>query len=66
MRKYKRMAKEKEYDNYRLRFFLKTRDEEEVDEIFREANYEVFSKINCLECMNYYKIYTLNITNDEA
>lgn len=64
--KYKRMAKEKGDENYRLRYFLRTRDEEEVDEIFREAHYEVFSKINCLECMNCCKVYTLDITNAEA
>jgi len=64
--KYKRMAKKKENENYRLRSFLKTRDVKEVDKIFREAHSYVFSKIKCSECMNCCKVYNLSITGDEA
>jgi len=64
--KYKRMAKRKENENYRLRSFLKTRNAKEVDKIFREAHSYVFSRINCEKCMNCCKVYNLSITGDEA
>ncbi len=62
----KMLAAERETENDSFRYFLKSKNSKQVDEIVHELNAVISPQIDCTQCGNCCKSLMINITPPEA